>query len=448
MDVPRPIGSFTIRVIAANPNGVRAFFKNNADEVRDIQSRYNPDIVIWNEIKGNANLQKDFTTNVEPLMPGYVWIWNHSLTAGRHGTALAIKQNIAIQVLKVTYGFEEDAAGAIAKEPEGRIVTLEFPQCFIIGIYAVNAGSDRLQYKIDWMVKLTLYMEKLRSTGKTVVVMGDMNIAPEDIDIHDPKKCRGIAGFTDEERQCFRTIQSRGWIDVFRCKNPNVQEFTYWNGRTKDKKKRYGGWRIDHAVIDLNSVDPKVANLNKVDLAQSEFKILKEYMGSDHCPIMFNFTVVSNTSQSIVPEKPMIQIKKKYRLPAIVYIKKKDDGTIEQGCKCYIGSKLEDWGLEASFWANPFEGAPEAIIQYENYLRHRLSQEWSLFENLFSNLVDQDRPILLGCRCNGILNHREKIAESRKAMRKGKTIDTKEFVCHGQVIIKVLSEYIRYLKGK
>lgn len=493
MDVPRPGGGKALRVIAANPNGIRAYFKNNPHEVRDIQFRYNPDIVIWNEIKGNESLQKDFTTGVEPLMPGYVWIWNHSLKAGQHGVAVAVKQAVAATVLRVTYGFEEDATGGIIKEPEGRIVTLEFPECFIIGLYAVNAGMnglDRLQYKIDWMVKLTLYMEKLRSTGKTVVGMGDWNIAPTDLDVHDAKKCKGAAGFTSQEKECFRTIQARGWIDVFRCKNPELQAFTYWNGKTKDKTKRYGGWRIDHAVIDLLSVDPTMANPHKVDLAQSEVKILKEYMGSDHCPIMFNFTVfATGTSRAVPVVREIIPIvseiavveelkpTKRYCLPQIVYIRKAADGTIEQGCGCYIGGKFEEWGLEASIWANPHEPAPTLVpktisvasaaslastsavapktnkqedarlSEYESFIRERLRTEWHIFEKAMLGLIEQPQPILLGCLCSGAMNYGKKIERSTKKIKEGGQVDISEFVCHGQVIINLLAEYIKHLNN-
>jgi len=268
-----------LKILAWNPNGIRALFTKVPGEIQKLHKTYDPDIVIWNEIKGNLSKHAEIEKVVTNVIPGYKWIWNHADKAGRHGVCISHKPNI--NILNISYGFNEGQ-----KESEGRIITLELDKFFIVGIYAVNAGVQdlkRLDYKKEWIHTLLNYMEKLRTTGKHVIVMGDWNIAPTELDVHNHKKVNGHAGYTEDERILFKIIQSKGWKDVFRTKNPNSKEFTYFGGTTKDGK-RYEGWRIDHAITN-----------SELCLDHCKFKILKEYNGSDHVPIFFHISDVPIT---------------------------------------------------------------------------------------------------------------------------------------------------------
>lgn len=262
------------KISAWNPNGIRSLFEKYPSEVQRFCKTYNPDIIIWNEIKGNLWKHLEIEKTVKNILPNYNWIWNHADKPGRHGLAISIKPEI--KILNIDYGF-----GDGLKEVEGRLITLELEQFFVVGLYAVNAGVKelaRLNYKIEWINKLLNYMNNLRSKGKHVIVMGDWNIAPTSLDVHNPKRLEGCAGFTKEERQLFKNLESNNWIDVFRYKHPDAKEFSFYSGRTKEGKK-YGGWRIDHAIVDSG-----------LNLDFCRFKILKEYNGSDHVPIFFHIS--------------------------------------------------------------------------------------------------------------------------------------------------------------
>jgi len=268
--------NFQLRVIAWNPNGIRALFTKSASEVKKLCQIHDPDIIVWNEIKGNLSKHAEIEKVVTGVLPNYRWFWNHADKAGRHGVAISIKPHI--NILAISYGF-----GGNEKEPEGRLITLELESFYVIGIYGVNAGVDnlsRLEYKIEWILKLLQYMNCLKARGKHVIVIGDWNIAPTNIDVHDPRKLEGCAGFTVEERTVFKAIMNNGWVDVFRFKNPDKELYSFYSGRTKDGKK-YGGWRIDHAIVN-----------SELKLDHCKMQILKEYNGSDHVPILFHVSDV------------------------------------------------------------------------------------------------------------------------------------------------------------
>ncbi|MDG7050481.1 MAG: exodeoxyribonuclease III [Nitrososphaerota archaeon] len=268
----------SLSIIAWNPNGIRALMDKSSGEVKRLLAEHDPDIIIWNEIKGNRSKEQEIKTTVNKVMPGYQWIFNCAEKAGRHGLAIAYKPNI--EILSSSLGF----AGH-EREKEGRIITLELHKCFVVGIYAVNAGMQevgRLDYKVEWLVTLLAHIKKLKEVNpnKAVIIMGDWNVAPNDIDIHNPKRNQHSAGFTIEERTTFKFIQDHGWIDVYRTKNPDRVQYTFWDAKSK-QRERGSGWRIDLAVIDKESYEK---------LQHCESEILDTFMGSDHCPISLNLT--------------------------------------------------------------------------------------------------------------------------------------------------------------
>lgn len=282
--------SNSLTIIALNPNGIRAYFKNNSKEVKRMISEYNPDIIIWNETKGNKKMQTDMQKFVDIVLEGenwngenrkYFWYWNNSeLALGRHGLCISMKKDLVPLVKSVSYGFKFEQN----KEPEGRMITLEFEEFSVVGIYAVNSGqkTDKLEYKQEWLAKLMIHCEMLKggengNPVKGVIVMGDWNVAPKDIDIHNPAKNQKSAGFTKEERDAFQWFMDRGWFDVFRLKHPYDVKYTFWDSKFAARQKG-AGWRIDHTVVN-----------KEFPLEKATCEILDNIMGSDHCAVMFQF---------------------------------------------------------------------------------------------------------------------------------------------------------------
>lgn len=381
--------------IGFNPNGIRALFRNNPDGVKHLVATYKPDVIVFNEIKGNAAKQTEMSSAVEAVIPGFKWLWNNSHKAGVHGLAVAINPNLS--VLNVDYGF-----GDGIKEIEGRLITLELERAFVIGLYAVNSGTERLAYKLEWLLKLHAYMERLRKTGKMVIAIGDWNVAPEDADVYDSVKCRNLAGFTVEERHCFRYILSQGWVDVFRAQHPHQAAFTYF-GHTTKTGKRFNGWRIDHAIVDVGSYHR----------LKMQCEILPQYLGSDHCPIVLT---VQFPHQNPVACKAEVSV-----LPTLARM---GNSAEEKNYDIYIGGKRfkHGWRLERSIWALPKyfikEYSHQTLVNYETHLREKLKEQPEVYAVALHKLLSQGRSLKLGCRCANF--------ES----------------CHGTIIIKLAQELL------
>ena len=158
---------------------------------------------------------------------------------------------------------------------EGRIITLEFEDYYLINQYVPNVKRDlsRLDYRMEWEEDLKKYIKKLEEK-KPVVICGDFNVAHEEIDIKNAKANIGNAGFTYEEREKFTELLDSGLIDTYRNFNPSKDDaFTWWS-YMGGARLRNVGWRIDYFLVSKNIID-KVSNP----------VIYNDVMGSDHCPI-------------------------------------------------------------------------------------------------------------------------------------------------------------------
>ena len=196
---------------------------------------------------------------------GYQSFWNYADKKGYSGTAIFTRH----QPLSVSYGL-----GIDEHDHEGRVVTLEMEQFFLVCCYTPNSqdGLRRLDYRMSWEDAFRDYLKRL-DQQKPVILCGDLNVAHEEIDLKNPKTNRMNAGFTDEERQKFSDLLSSGFTDTFRWKYPEQVTYSWWSYRFQARQKN-AGWRIDYFVISDRLRE------RLVDAA-----IHTDIFGSDHCPV-------------------------------------------------------------------------------------------------------------------------------------------------------------------
>ena len=203
--------------------------------------------------------------------PGYESYWNYAEKKGYSGTAIYTKHHPT----SVNYGMQWKL-GDVAEEHEheGRVITLEYADLYVITVYVPNAQDElrRLDYRMRWEDCFLNYIKEL-DREKPVVFCGDLNVAHEEIDLKNPKTNRRNPGFTDEERGKFTTLLEAGFKDTFRTLHPEEQTFSWWSYRFHAREKNVG-WRIDYFVVSERLM-PKVV----------EAKIHTDIMGSDHCPV-------------------------------------------------------------------------------------------------------------------------------------------------------------------
>ena len=196
---------------------------------------------------------------------GYESYWNYAEKKGYSGTAIFTRH----QPLSVTYGI-----GIDLHDHEGRVITLEMPQFFLVCCYTPNSqdGLKRLDYRMSWEDAFRAYLKRL-DQQKPVILCGDLNVAHEEIDLKNPKTNRMNAGFTDQERDKFSTLLSSGFTDSFRYKYPEQVTYSWWSYRFQARQKN-AGWRIDYFVIS-----------DRLREKMDDARIHTEILGSDHCPV-------------------------------------------------------------------------------------------------------------------------------------------------------------------
>ena len=197
---------------------------------------------------------------------GYHSYWNYAEKKGYSGTAIFTKQ----EPLSVSYGI-----GVEEHDHEGRVITLEYPDYYLITVYVPNSqdGLKRLEYRCRWEDDFLSYIRGL-DKKKPVIYCGDLNVAHEEIDLKNPKTNHMNAGFTDEERAKFGAVLNAGFIDSFRYFYPEQADiYSWWSYRMR-ARERNTGWRIDYFVVSDRLKD-----------RLADAKIHTQVMGSDHCPV-------------------------------------------------------------------------------------------------------------------------------------------------------------------
>ena len=245
-----------MKFISWNVNGLRAVFGKGFPEI--IQE-LDADFVCLQETKMQAG-------QLEADLPSYHTYWNYAEKKGYSGTAIYTRH----EPLSVSYGI-----GIDHHDTEGRVITLEYTDFYLITVYVPNSQDDlrRLGYRMTWEDDFRAYLVEL-DKKKPVIVCGDLNVAHQEIDLKNPKSNKRNAGFTDEERGKFQELLDAGFIDTFRYFHPDQRDiYSWWSYRFK-ARERNSGWRIDYFVTSQR-LAPQLASA----------KIHTEIFGSDHCPV-------------------------------------------------------------------------------------------------------------------------------------------------------------------
>ena len=244
-----------MKIVSWNVAGFRAVLKKGFEEFFD---NINADIFCIQESKVTLD---QFNFNKE----GYDMYLYPAEKKGYSGTLIYSK----VKPISVSYGM-----GIEEHDHEGRIITMEFNDFYLINVYVPNVKRDltRLDYRMVWEDDFRKFLKKLEES-KPVVVCGDFNVAHNEIDIKNAKANIGNAGFTYEERGKFSELLDAGFIDTFRCLHPEEVKYSWWS-YIGGCRARNIGWRIDYFVTSKSIID-------KVKGAY----IYDEIMGSDHAPI-------------------------------------------------------------------------------------------------------------------------------------------------------------------
>jgi exodeoxyribonuclease-3 len=248
-------GAKNMKFISWNVNGFRSCLGKG---FADFFASENADFFSIQETKMQPG-QADFTPE------GYESYWYSAEKKGYSGTAVFTKHT----PISVRYGL-----GIEEHDHEGRAITLEYENFYLLNVYTPNAQRElaRLDYRMNWEDALRAYIAELDKT-KPVIYCGDLNVAHEEIDLKNPKSNHQSAGFSDEERGKFTALLDAGFSDTYRTLYPEKVEYSWWSYMYHAREKNVG-WRIDYFVVS-NRLMPKV----------EDSAILTSVMGSDHCPV-------------------------------------------------------------------------------------------------------------------------------------------------------------------
>ena len=245
-----------MKLISWNVNGLRACVGKG---FWDFFHRAGADVFCLQETK----LQPG---QIELELPGYEQYWNSAVKKGYSGTAVFT----CVPPLSVSYGI-----GSSAHDDEGRAITVEFPDFYLVTCYTPNAqrGLTRLDFRMAWEDELRAYLKGLEGK-KPVVLCGDLNVAHQEIDLKNPGPNRGNAGFSDEERAKMTQLLESGFVDTYRYFYPDTTGAYTWWSYMYHARENNAGWRIDYFIVSDALKDRLV-----------DSKIHADVMGSDHCPV-------------------------------------------------------------------------------------------------------------------------------------------------------------------
>lgn len=273
-----------MKLISFNINGIKSMtykLKNGEKSggptnnvLKSLTEEQNPDILCFQEVKTQSGGDLAWLSAYFPYR-------YHSFATnkkGYSGTALFSK----VEPEWVMYGFtafSEEVIGTYANKEfhyEGRIITAKFSGYIVVTVYCPNSQEKlaRLSERLEWEAVLRLYLAHLTEMNQVPILLcGDLNVAHQEIDLHNPKANKKAAGFSAEERDAFQKMLDSGFTDSFRHLHPETIAYTYWSNFAKSRERNVG-WRIDYVLVSDTAKD-----------RIRETRCLSEYMGSDHCPV-------------------------------------------------------------------------------------------------------------------------------------------------------------------
>ena len=244
-----------MKCISWNVAGYRACLKKG---FKDFFEKIDADIFCLQEVKATEE-------EIDYHPEGYYVYRNVAEKKGYSGTLIYTKK----EPISIKYGM-----GIEKHDMEGRMITLEYDNFYLITVYVPNAKKEleRLTYRMEWEDDFREYVNELKNK-KMVLICGDFNVAHEEIDIKNVKANIGKAGFTYEEREKFTMLLNSGFIDTYRYFYPDKVQYSWWSYLFHARENN-AGWRLDYFLVDKEHID-------KI----SDSIIYDDVMGSDHCPI-------------------------------------------------------------------------------------------------------------------------------------------------------------------
>jgi exodeoxyribonuclease III len=285
------------KIISFNVNGIRSILTKEKDGTKHKEPITNnsvstllddeaPDVLCLQEIRCSASL--DISKHLDLQAKGYYIIGQNcsKSKAGYSGTLVIAKQQLPVTQAITTIQDFPHLPSTHELNQEGRVITVEFPKFILINVYVPNSKPDlsRLTFRVsEWETNIRKHITnmKQRFSNKPIIMCGDLNVAPNPIDLHNAKQAKGKHGFTEEERQAFTTLlEECELVDAYRHLHPTkTDDYSWWSNFAKSRE-RNKGWRIDIHVVSA-SIAKKI----------KEAKIQQEYHGSDHAPISLSIAL-------------------------------------------------------------------------------------------------------------------------------------------------------------
>jgi exodeoxyribonuclease-3 len=283
-----------MKIITFNVNGLRSILCKTKDGSKSskpvtqnvltqLLQEQTPDVLCLQEVRCPSSIDLS-PLNLENLGYDHVVLNCSTSKKGYSGTAVIAKVPPQETFLGFPHQIVEDASSEL--NTEGRMITCVFSNTIVINVYVPNSKQDlsRLDFRIQlWETSVSSWVSFLqqRHPEKTILLCGDLNVAHDSIDVHNPSTAKGAHGFTDEERNALsKLLNKRHLVDTFRVHHPFQQKYS-WFSPLAQNRKRNKGWRIDYVLASQNLRD-KILSAD----------VLNDYFGSDHVPCMTEFDAI------------------------------------------------------------------------------------------------------------------------------------------------------------
>ena len=315
-----------MKFVSWNTNGLRACMQKG---FLDFFNRINADFFCVQETK----LQEG---QIALDLPGYEQYWCYAEKKGYSGTAVFTKHT----PMSVRYGL-----GVPELDNEGRLITLEYPEFYLVTCYTPNAQRElaRIGHRMKWEDAFRDYLTAL-DAAKPVILCGDLNVAHQEIDLKNPSSNRGNAGFSDQERAAFSRLLESGFTDTFRYLNPDATGCYTWWSYMFNARKNNAGWRIDYFLVSDRLKD-----------AIYDARIHSDVLGSDHCPVELELGISCNGSIWLSDAEG-----------TATQIKTDLSSTVKKAVLTGTACLLLALGFAAGFFTNQFLNKPEETASLEN----------------------------------------------------------------------------------